>query len=499
MNIFDTIFRNNKSKTSSLFKTTSHDLRKDFVLEDRIDTKTIREVWNNTSKDYKLGASVVIAGISALIDYTGIPYLSGDKKQDVKKIQKHFNTLANSIHRKCFTEGNFFMWVNWNSQKKDLEYIIFNFENMYNPVFDIDTGELIEVSFKHIFSFNNKNGDKITANRIIRFTNEEIITTYTGNTPIGFPKKDTKKHKLGRLPLVFIRYNRNIDEVYGHGYLESAEPYIRGLSSIMVNRLIEDKRSSRKKLKITAKDPETFLTNTAAVNGLTDGNGERTSDLDLEDIDIIFCAISENNVSENAEWLKPDQTAQDSLQIGSHMIQCIKEVLGTPDWVYPAKLGASYASVSAQVPSWIHHIENIRTRELSKIWQDLYDLSMTVYSKATGKRYIETDIKWKRLDLETPELRAKIVNYMISSMKLARENLLMTDEEIRDYLDEYMNNLGEYSSLEKELPNMLDNLKKKSEAVKGSQEEEPRNQEDRNRPSEGENLNSNELRDKTSE
>jgi hypothetical protein len=62
-----------------------------------------------------------------------------------------------------------------------------------------------------------------------------------------------------------------------------------------------------------------------------------------------------------------------------------------------------------------------------------------------------------------------------------------------------MNNLGEYSSLEKELPNMLDNLKKKSEAVKGSDEEEPRDQSDRDRPSEGENLNSNELRDKTSE
>jgi hypothetical protein len=129
----------------------------------------------------------------------------------------------------------------------------------------------------------------------------------------------------------------------------------------------------------------------------------------------------------------------------------------------------------------------------------LYELCATILSNATGRRIVDTDVKWKRLDLETPELRAKIVNYMISSMKLARENLLMTDEEIRDYLDEYMNNLGEYSSLEKELPNMLDNLKKKSEAVKGSEEEEPRDQSDRDRPSEGENLNSNELRDKTSE
>ena len=58
-------------------------------------------------------------------------------------------------------------------------------------------------------------------------------------------------------------------------------------------------------------------------------------------------------------------------------------------------------------------------------------LCATILSNATGRRIVDTDVKWKRLDLETPELRAKIVNYMISSMKLARENLLMTDEEIR--------------------------------------------------------------------
>ena len=89
--------------------------------------------------------------------------------------------------------------------------------------------------------------------------------------------------------------------------------------------LLRTKAFSRKKLKITAKNPESFLLNTASVNGLVNENGEQIRSLDIEDMDIIFCAISENNVAENAEWLKPDQTAQDSLQIGSHMIQCIKE------------------------------------------------------------------------------------------------------------------------------------------------------------------------------
>ena len=62
----------------------------------------MREVWNNTSKPYKLGASVIIAGISALIDYTGVPYLSNDKKQDIKLIQKHFGVFSKYYSQEMF-------------------------------------------------------------------------------------------------------------------------------------------------------------------------------------------------------------------------------------------------------------------------------------------------------------------------------------------------------------------------------------------------------------
>jgi hypothetical protein len=75
--------------------------------------------------------------------------------------------------------------------------------------------------------------------------------------------------------------------------------------------------------------------------------------------------------------------------------------------------------------------------------------------------------------------------------------MLMTDEEIRDYLDDYMNSLGEYTSLEAEMPNMLKNLKDLADAKGGSNE--PQDQSDRNRPTDGENLVTNEERDKTSE
>ena len=47
--LFDIIFRSHKNKASSLFMTTQHDLEKDFVLSERLDTKQMREVWNNTS------------------------------------------------------------------------------------------------------------------------------------------------------------------------------------------------------------------------------------------------------------------------------------------------------------------------------------------------------------------------------------------------------------------------------------------------------------------
>ena len=176
---------------------------------------------------------------------------------------------------------------------------------MWNPVFDIDTGELIEVSFKHNFHYNDKSGNHCTANRIMRFTDKEIITTYDGNRPQGMPIKSVKKHSNGRLPLVFVRYNRSLDEVYGHGYIEGCQNRISVVYHLLWKTdLLRTKRSSRKKLKITAKNPESFLLNTASVNGLVNENGEQIRSLDIEDMDIIFCAISENNVARKCRMVK---------------------------------------------------------------------------------------------------------------------------------------------------------------------------------------------------
>lgn len=70
----------------------------------------------------------------------------------------------------------------------------------------------------------------------------------------------------------------------------------------------------------------------------------------------------------------------------------------------------------------------------------------------------------------------------------------MTDEEIRDYLDEYLNDLGDYASLSKAMPEMMERLAELSSAKKGGENED---RSDRNRPTEGENLITNEDRDKT--
>ena len=494
MNLFDRIFKGG-NKTSSILKVAPSNIAQDLVLSERMDTETMRNIWYNIEKDYKLGASVIKCGISALIDYIGIPrvYTARTTNKTLEAVQNGINKMVNTIHRKSFVEGNFFVWSNWNDKKKEVEHVFFNFENMINPVFDVDTKELIEVTFEHEITWCDNRGFTHSFNRKIRFTDEKIYTYRNGSLPAGKKQYEEIKHNLGRLPLVFHRYNKNDEEIYAHGLIEATDPFLRVLSDVILNRAIEDRRSSRKKLSITAKNPEEWLANTAMLNGIPDGS----TDIDLENLDIIFNTFTDGGEAESTKFIEVGQTAADSLNIAHMMIAFIREELGTPEWIYPSKLGASYASVSAQVPSWIHHIENIRNNELAYAWNEQAELDALVYSKATGSRIPKITVFWKRLDLETPELRAKIVNYMIASMKIAREQMLMTDEEIRDYLDDYMNSLGEYTSLEKEMPNMLKNLKDLADAKGGS--DEPQDQSDRNRPTDGENLVTNEERDKTSE
>jgi hypothetical protein len=223
-------------------------------------------------------------------------------------------------------------------------------------------------------------------------------------------------------------------------------------------------------------------------------NGVDTNGIDLESLDILFNTIGDDGVKEESSYINVTPSAQDSLEIAKTMYACIREIMGTPEWIFPSKLGASFASVEAQVPSWIQHIETLRNNEWYTNWIEILELYNRTFSLAQGTSVKPIDLHWKRLDLETPELRAKIVNYMIASMKLAKENALMTDEEIRDYLDEYLNDLGDYASLSKAMPEMIERLTELSSAKKGGENED---RSDRNRPTEGENLITNENRDKT--
>ena len=485
MRLRDIIFRN-KKKASSELKGVVSNAEVDLILDHRIDAEKIRNIWNNYEKDYKLSASVVICGINALVDYIGIPVVTGGGRNR-DKIQKHVDFVANSVHKKGFVEGNFFLWACWNDKKNDIDNIIYNFESMRKPVFDIDTKELLEVSFEHDIEFNDAQGNRRRCRRIRRFTQTHIYTRYEGDRQEG--KEDTViAHNLGRLPVVFVRYNRSLEESYGHGLIEATEPYLRVLSSVLLNRAIEDRRSSRRKLNITARDAESWLANTAMVNGV-DTNG-----IDLESLDILFNTIGDDGVKEESSYINVTPSAQDSLEIAKTMYACIREIMGTPEWIFPSKLGASFASVEAQVPSWIQHIETLRNNEWYTNWIEILELYNRTFSLAQGTSVKPIDLHWKRLDLETPELRAKIVNYMIASMKLAKENALMTDEEIRDYLDEYLNDLGDYASLSKAMPEMMERLAELSSAKKGGENEDRSN---RNRPTEGENLITNENRDKT--
>lgn len=449
------IFARNNN-TSSKLKGTGKIVNSsdDLILRKRFNTTKARNIWYNIEKDYKLSASIIICGIRTKCDYVGIPQVKG-KGKFIQTLQEGIDNIAKAIHTKDFVEGNVFVWSNWNSEENKIEHIIYNYEDMINPIFDVDTKKLEAVSFKHEIQYLDKYGYQKTCTRIKTFTKTYIKTEYTGEVPPNKNRVSIINHNLGFLPVKFHTFNKFPNEVEGHGYIEAAEPYLGTLSEIILNRVIEDKRTSRKKLNITTKDADEWVANTLAVNGK-----EPDDDVAIEDLDFIFNELGTDGTQGKTEYLVHGQSAQDSLQIAKWLQDSIYETLTTPEFVFPEKLGASFASVTAQVPNWVHHIESVR-EELTNNWQEQILIDAAIISKATTSRKQDVKIIWKRLDLETPELRAKIVQYMIQSMATAQENCLMTPEEIRKYLNEYLNSLGEYSELSKELPKMLEFIKEK--------------------------------------
>lgn len=466
--------------TSNAYFTSDTDL----TIAEKVDAKLARDIWQNTAKSYKLSASVVICAIKAVSDYVGSPniVLEGPAKQQ-KMIKKHIKKQRATLHRKAFVEGNGFIWVNFDSKTNDLEYIYFGMDDVDKPYIDIDTKKLNAISFKQQIDFFDQYGHKVSTTRTMFFDDNKIITEYLGNVPPGKKTRDIFRHNLGILPIVYIYYGKGEDDLQGHGMIEPVEPYLASMHTIMENRIIEDRRSSRKKYIISGKDPMSWIENSCKMNGIDPSGG-----IPLEEMDVFFCTVGQST-EEKVSFLTPGQTAPDSIAILKLLFVNFMETLRVPEFVFPPKLGASFASVVPQVPTFIQLIQETQG-SFSDIWQSFVDISSAVLSRATlsSPVTVKDEIKWKRIDLDSPELRSKVVNYMMSSMKIAKENGLMDDEEIRSYLDSYMTQLKEYKEWKKGRTEMLaaiEDVKKAFGATKEKSQEgdnlidnENRNKED---------------------
>jgi len=440
----------------------------DLTLADRVDAKLARDIWHNVSKPYKLSASVAICGIKAMIDYVGDPIikLSGPVKS-VKKVAASNKKIRQTMHRAIFTEGNKFLWITYNNQKKNFEHTYFSMDDVDQMYLDIDSKALNAISFKQTIQFLDRWGNTASTVRKMYFDDTNIITEYDGSLPPGKQKKTIFTHAYGRLPIVWCTYGKGDDDIQGHGMIEPIEPYLACMHTVFENRIIEDTRSSRKKYVVTVEDPDGWLAETAARNGISTEGG-----VPLEDLDMFIMKAKSNGVEEKASYLNPGQSAADSVQILKLCFMNIIETMRIPEFVFPPKLGASFASAEIQVPTFVQLIAEGQI-SLTPIWEEINELESIILSRAElSEKVTVKDISWKRMDLESQEMRAKIVNYMMSSMKIAKDEGLMNDEEIRNYLNSYMNQLGEYKDFEKGYDKLIDNLKRVKEAFGASKANE---------------------------
>jgi hypothetical protein len=339
---------------------------------------------------------------------------------------------------------------------------------MFKIFFDVDTHELIAIKFKQTIKFLKPDATEASTTRYMYFDDKQVITEYENDIPPGKQRKTTFKHELGIIPIKYWTFNKGNDEIEGHGLVEPCEPHMRILHDVMLNRAIEDRRSSRKKLAITGFSATDWIENTKSVNGITNED----SSIDLEEMEAFFNTVKNDGTKEEIKYLIPEQSASDSIQIAKLCFTNIIEILGVQEFVFPPKLGASFASVEAQIPRFVKRIESLRG-QMELLWVSQWELDAIVMAKANlGKIGSTVKAVWKRLDLESQELRAQIINYMMSSMKIAKDEGLMDDEEIRNYLDSFMCQLKDNDTFERGKEKMLKDLESVKKAFGAGKDNE---------------------------
>lgn len=471
MGLFDLIGTKNKSK-SNLAKVSWDQSSYDFRTADFIDARLCRSIYRNTETRYKLAGGLSKPVVNSYANFMGNPVVTATKKRKLE-LETFIKKIAPEAHVLSLSEGIITYWLKWDDDTKEVVYQAIPEDQIKYKLYDFDGLTLIQlVVSQNVKFYIEENGvyNAKNTDREIVFDKQNIVITYKGDIPPHEKAKTVIRHNLGRLPLSYKKNEHYSFEVNGHSELEPIEPYLAGYHDVMKNRLIEDKRTSRKKLIIGTWDVASFIKNNLIMNGF---DGESTSDFDFENFDV-YAATARGESFETIKYLDPGQTATDSIAIAKILFQNIVETSNVPEWAFAAKLGASFASAKVQEPAWLKAINRKRENDMF-FWNDITSLYMQIKDKASvSNQNKNVKINWEEITLESQEVRARIVSQMVNSVSKAVENGIMDYEESREYMQSYIRSLKDVGEFNKGFDGYIEQLESVKSAVfkaRGSEEQ----------------------------
>src|SRR5690554_2775781 len=432
----------------------------------RVDYTLARELYENSSDKYKLGAGFAKPVINTCVGFMGAPNFRSEDPAAQENLDDFFGSNVSKmqqVHRDAMRDADCWVWLTReeNPESKLLYpesggvHYVFNIippEQIHHINRDPLTGRPIEYVLQSEHEWLNEAGEKKKGTIEQRISAEwRKVKVVDGDTPPGIQFEEggisEEANHWGFLPIVQFSNERDSSAANGRSDLEPIEPFMKAYHDVMMQALQNHKIHSIPRLKMKLKDAKAFLQNNFGVDDPAKFAREgRTIKLEGKEL-LIFM---ENEDAEYIELQSPTGSTEVLLKF---LFYCIVDTSETPEFAFGTHLPSSHASVKEQIQVLVRRVARKRSH-FEDSWKQLARIYLAMRAQSGEGKYATyaTELIWDPVaDRDEKEISDTLLN-IVNALAAAVDHFLISEESAVNFLSGYIETMAEYATDNPEQP-----------------------------------------------
>lgn len=419
----------------------------------KVNYQQARELYDNTTDDYKLGAGFVKPVINTTTAFVGVPRYRSQEEEAERILKKFVDGNRAKIirtQRNSIRDGDSYVWITREKLKeKELypsssnERIVFNIvppEQVKEIILDPITGEPTAyiLESEHTWVDDTFNEKKYKLTQIVRAG--ERVVKVDGEAPENLPV-GTIPSPWSFIPIVHFKNESDEYEKYGKSDIEAIEPFLKAYHDVMIHAITGSKMHSTPKLKLKLKDVKKFMQENYGIDDV----GKYVRDggkLSLDGLDML--TLSE---TDDAEFIEVRSATGDAKLLLQLLFYCIVDTSETPEFVFGVHTPSSLASTKEQMPVLVRKVERKRD-QFSEPWQRIARivLAMTAYGENKKIASYDTTLEWPEVDPRDSKESAEEIEIIVRALSQAITTELISEDAAVQYLSRFIDTMNDYKN-----------------------------------------------------